>query len=362
MEGIYKHVAETNFEIVAVCDPWRLHREQAAAMAKQWFGREPRQFVSYRDLLAMDGIDAVMISSPDHLHTTHLEAAANAGKHIYVEKPLATEMDRLVRAVDAVKRAGTVVQVGTQLRSEPEIVGMREVMRSGVLGKISKIEEHRNRTKPYWYQYLGRGVREEDVDWKEFLGDRPMRPFNPSQYEAWYGYWEFSQGPVAQWGAHFLDTAHFIMDASFPVSCMCTGAVVTWKDEHRFTAPDCVSATWLYPEGYMLCSSNNLGNSMGSRKLFYGSKGTLNLDDASYSAEGGIERDGSIRGKVAVPSVERPDHYMNWLQCMRSGETPQASIDAGYLHAVAVLMAVVSHETGKQTFYNAASRTIRTVV
>jgi hypothetical protein len=217
MDGIYKHFKTTNFEVVAVCDPWRVAREQANEFAKKHQGGgDVKQFVSYRDVLAMEGVDAVMIASPDHLHTLHLEAAAKAGKHIYVEKPLATEFDKLVKSYDAAKAAqakGSIIQVGTQLRSFPGVVGAREVMKSGVLGKVSLIEEGRNGEKPYWYQYLGRGVKQEDVDWKEFLGDRKMRPFNAAQYGAWYGYYEFCQGPVPQWGAHFLDTIHYVMDA-----------------------------------------------------------------------------------------------------------------------------------------------------
>lgn len=363
MTGIYKHVKETNFEIVALADPWSKSREMANAKVKEWFGREAKAFVSYRDLLAMDGIDAVMIASPDHLHTTHLEAAAKAKKHIYVEKPLATEMDKLVRAVDAVKAAGTVVQVGTQLRSFPGIVGAREVMRSGLLGTINKIEENRNGERPYWYQYLNKEVKESEVDWKEFLGDRPMRAFNAEMYAAWYGHYDFCQGPIPQWGAHFLDTAHYIMDSKMPESCMCTGGIFTWKDEHKFTVPDCVTATWIYPEGYMLTSANNFGNSAGNTRKFFGTKGTLSIDNwnaPTYSAEGGIKRDGKIRGKVEVTPVDRPDHFLNWLQCLRTGETPHASIEAGYLHAVAVLMAVVSYETGKKTTYDAKKRKILT--
>jgi predicted dehydrogenase len=366
MEGIYKHVAATNFEIVALADPWSKAREEANGMVKKWFGRDAKQFSSYRELLAMDGIDAVMIASPDHQHTRHLEAAAKAGKHIYVEKPLATEFDKLLRAYDAAKAAqaaGSVIQVGTQLRSFPGIVGARELMKSGVLGKISRIEEGRNGEKPYWYQYLDRDVKEADVDWKEFLGDRKMRPFNPEQYAAWYGHYDFSQGPVPQWGAHFLDTVHFIMDCGFPTSCTCIGDVLTWKDEHKFTVPDCVQATWMYPEGFMLTSSNNFGNSAGNTRKFFGTKGTLALDNwnvPNYSAEGGPKRDGKIRGKVDVTPIARPDHFLNWLECIRSGETPHASIDAGYQHAVAVLMAVMSYETGKRTTYDHAKRKILT--
>jgi predicted dehydrogenase len=366
-KGILPHLAATNFEVVAIADPWKKSRESINGKIKEAFGREAKAFTSYRDLLAMDGIDAVMIASPDHQHTTHLEAVAKAGKHIYVEKPLATEFDKLLRAYDAAKTAqanGSIIQVGTQLRSFPGVVGAREVMKSGVLGKVSLIEENRNGDKPYWYQYLGRGVKQEDVDWKEFLGDRKMRPFNADQYGAWYGYYDFCQGPVPQWGAHFLDTIHYVVDCGIPTSCMCIGDVLTWKDEHNFTVPDCVQATWMYPEGFMLRSSNNFGNGAGNTKKIFATNGTmdiLNANAPSYSAEGGPKRDGKIRGKVDVTPIPRPDHFLNWLQCMRSGETPHASIDAGYQHAVAVLMAVISYDTGKKTVYDPAKRKITTV-
>jgi predicted dehydrogenase len=367
MDGIYKHFKTTNFEVVAVCDPWRVAREQANEFAKKHQGGgDVKQFVSYRDVLAMEGVDAVMIASPDHLHTLHLEAAAKAGKHIYVEKPLATEFDKLVKSYDAAKAAqakGSIIQVGTQLRSLPGVAGAREVMKSGVIGKVSRIDETRNSTPPYWYNYLKRDVRKEDVDWKEFLNDRPMRPFDARQYAAWYGYYEFCQGPVPQWGAHFLDLMHYVMDCGLPTECMCMGGVTYWNDENKFTVPDNVIATWMYPEGFMVTSSNNFANSAGNTRKFYGDKGTLSVDNwnaPTYSAEGGPKRDGKIRGKVDVTPVERPDHFLNWLQCMRTNQTPHASIDAGYQHAVAVLMAVISYDTGKKTKYDHAKRTLTT--
>lgn len=366
MTGIHKHVAATNFEIVAICDPWRVSREKASAQAQEWFGRAPRAFSNYRDLLAADGFDAVMIATPDHLHTTHLEAVAKAGKHIYVEKPLATEMDKLVRAYDAAKAAqaaGSIIQVGTQLRSFPGIVGARALVQSGAIGRISRIDETRNSEKPYWYNYADREVREADVDWREFLGDRPARPFNARHYAAWYGYYDYCQGPVPQWGAHFLDLMHYVTGAGFPTSCTCLGGVTYWKDDNAFTVPDNVMATWLYPEGFIVTSSNNFGNGAGSSRKFYGDKGTLdvgNWNAPTYSAIGGPKRDGTIRGQQTVTPVERPDHFLDWLQCMRSGQTPHASIDAGYQHAVAVLMAVISYDTGRRTTYDHAQRKILT--
>jgi len=367
MEGIHKHLGSTNFDIVAVADTWSKAREEANGMVKKWFNHDAKQFVSYQDLLAMDGIDAVMVASPDFHHTTHLEAAAKAGKHIYIEKPLATELDKLNRAFDAAKAAqakGSIIQVGTQLRSLPGIVGARELVQSGAIGKISRIDETRNAEKPYWYGYLDRNVQSADVNWKEFLGDRKARPFDARQYAGWYGYYEFCQGPVPQWGAHFLDMMHYITNCGFPESCMCIGGVSYWKDENKFTTPDNVIATWMYPEGFMVTSSNNFANGSGSSRKFYGDKGTLAVDNwnaPTYSADGGPKRDRTIRGKNEVKPIERPDHFLNWLQCMRSGETPHASIDAGYQHAIAVLMAVMSYDTGRKTVYDHAKRSIKTV-
>jgi predicted dehydrogenase len=361
MEGIHKHVTSVDFEITAVCDPWRIAREKANAKVKEWFGREARAFTSYRDLLARGEVDAVMIASPDHVHTTHLEAAARAGKHVYVEKPLGYDLAHLIRAVDAVKQAGIIAQVGTQLRSLPGIVGARTLFQSGVLGKLSRIEECRNTDRPYWYQYL-KDVKEADVDWKEFLHDRPKRPFRADLYSGWYGYYEFSRGPISGYGSHFIDMVHYITGAKFPASCVCLGGTFTWNDEHQFTAPDCAQATWIYPEGFLVSSSNNLGNGFGSCRKFYADKGVLKVDNwnaPTYSAEGGPRRDRSIRGEKPVPLVERPDHFLDWLQCLRTGATPHAPIDAGFQHGVAVLMADESYRTGRKVTYDPAKRTLR---
>jgi predicted dehydrogenase len=352
-----------NVEIVAVCDPWRRAREEAVAKVRTWYGRDPKQCVSHRDLLAIEGIDAVMIGSPDHLHALQLEDAARAGKHVYVEKPIAMEMDELVRAVDAVRKAGVVVQVGTQIRSLPGVVGAQKLMQEGVFGRLSRIEECRNSDRPYWYRYLKDDVDPKDVEWREFLLNRPMRPFRTDLYSGWYGYRDFSSGPIANLGCHFIDLMHFITGATFPASCVCLGGTYTWKDKHGFTAPDCVQATWTYPEGFLVSSSNNLGNSYGSVRNFYGENGVLKMNSwqsPTYSAEGGPRRgSGSIRGQNAVPPVARPDHFLDWLQCIRNGGTPHASIDAGYQHAVAVIMAMRSYDTGRKTIYDPQKRVIR---
>jgi len=358
--GIHPHDKAQNVEYVAVCDPWRVAREEAAALCKEWYGTDVKQFARYRDLLAMKDLDAVMIASPDHAHTAHMEAAAKAGKHIYVEKPMARKMDGLRRAVDAVKAAGVVVQVGTQIRSLPTSTGAHELWKSGILGKASRIEQCRNSEKPYWYRYV-KDVKKEDLDWEEFTLGATKRPFDAVFYSGWYGYLEFSDGPICAMGSHFIDLMHYITGVGFPTSCVCNGGVYTWKDERNFTCPDHVEALWTYPEQFMAVFSVNYGNSGGSRHRYFCDKGQLIMDSwtsPTYSAEGGPKRDGKIRGVNKVTPVETPDHFLDWIQCMRSGKPTRAPIEAGYQHSVATLMAVTAFETGRKTSYNPKKREI----
>ena len=362
MAGVHKHQDTQNFEITAVCDPWRLRQEEAAAKTKEWYGREARKFSSYRDLIALKDVDAVMIASPDHWHTTHLEAVAKAGKDTYCEKPLAMRLDKLKKACDAVKEAKIVAQIGTQLRSYPTFTGCRELYRSGILGTVGRIEQCRNSERPYWYGYM-KDVKAEDVNWKEFLLDRPMRPFDPVLFSGWYGYREFSDGPVPGLGSHFIDLVHYITGAKFPTSCVCLGGTFTWKDEHNFTCPDHVHALWTYPEGFMVSYSTNFGNGSGNSFKIFGDQGVLdmvNWNAPFLTAEGANSRKkGPIRGKNPVQEIERPDHFLDWLQCLRTRKTPNASIDAGYQHAVAVIMAMQSYDEGRRMLYDPEAREIR---
>jgi len=362
MDGVNKHAKDQNVEFVAVADPWKVARENAAAKCKEWYGIDAKQFVSYRDLLEMKDLDAVMIASCDHQHTTHLKAVAAAGKDVYVEKPLAKDFENLKQAVDAVKAAGIVTQVGTQLRSMASMTGARELFKTGALGNVARIEQCRNGNRPYWYGYL-KDAKEEDVDWDEFLMDAPRKPFDSALYTGWYGYRDYSDGPVPGLASHFIDLVHYITGAKFPSSAVCIGGVYTWKDDYNFTAPDNVQATWTYPEGFIVSYSTNFGNGSGNSFKILGDTGWLDLVDwgkPMFSTEGLFKEkfDGKAE-TVPVEHVERPDHFLDWLQCIRSRQQPNAPIEAGYQHAVAALLAVKAMDTGKRQLYDPDKREIR---
>jgi len=361
MRQINAFADDENVEIVAVADPWRQKREQAADIAKSKYGRAPEQFVSYRDLLDVEDLDAVTIASCDHQHTTHLKAVAEAKKDVYCEKPLAMDFEKLKAACDAVTENDVICQIGTQLRSYASFTGCRDVYQTGVLGNVARIEQRRNGSKPYWYSRVTE-VNEEDVDWDEFLMDAPKRPFDPVRYSGWYGYMDYSPGPVPGLGSHFIDLVHYITGAKYPTSATCLGGIFTWKDEHNFTCPDHVQAEWIYPEGFMVSYATNFGNGSGNSFRIYGDKGVMDMADWNHpklSGEGVVRGTEDAAPDKDIEPIERPDHFHNWLQCLRSRETPHAPIDAGYQHAVATILATTAYETGKRQVYDAETREIR---
>jgi len=123
-----------------------------------------------------------------------------------------------------------------------------------------------------------------------------------------------------------------------------------------------VQATWIYPEGFMVHYSTNFGNGSGNSFKIFGDQGVLDMVQWTapvLTAEGGSKGKGQIRGKQAVAEVARPDHFLDWLQCLRTRKTPHASIDAGYQHAVAVIMAMKAYDTGRRQIYDAQKREIR---
>jgi len=358
LAGIQPFAQSENVEVVAVSDPWRQARERAVAAVKESWGREPAAFISHRDALTMKEVDAVMIASPDHLHSRQLQDAAKAGKDAYCEKPMAKNLKELLKAYDEVKRSGILVQIGTQLRSLPTAVGCKAVYESGIFGKVSRIEQCRNANKPYWYHYI-RPVAREDVDWNEFWLGKPKVKFDSVRYSAWYGYRETCDGPVPQWGSHFIDTVHYITGATVPVSCVCHGGTFTWKDENQFTTPDHVQALWIYPQDFMVSYSTNLGNDYGNSYKLYGDQGVLKLDNLRapvYTAEGGSKNKGVIKGVNDVTPIDQPDHFLNWLQCLRSRKQPHAPIEAGFQHSIACLMAVESFYSGRRISYDPHKR------
>ena len=160
--------------MTAVCDLWKVNREKAVAANTQYYGRAPRAYSHLEELLALKDVDAVLISTPEHSHSPILKMAAEAGKDAYVEKPMGNILEDVKAARAAVRRTKRIVQVGTQHRSEPYPRAARELVKSGALGDVSKVEIVWNYHGPRW---RGRDevaqIREQDTDWRKWLMGKP---------------------------------------------------------------------------------------------------------------------------------------------------------------------------------------------
>src|ERR1700722_19775972 len=129
-----------NAEMTVVCDLWKLNREKAAATNAKYYGRAPRTFQYLEDVLALKDVDGVIISTPEHAHSPILKMAVEAGKDAYVEKPTSNKLGKEKAARDAVRKSDRIVQVGTQHRSEPYQRAAHDLVQTGVLGEVSKVE------------------------------------------------------------------------------------------------------------------------------------------------------------------------------------------------------------------------------
>jgi len=330
---------EQNATITAVCDVWQQNREKAAQMVKDAFGKAPKQYEDYREVIKNESIDAVVIATPEHQHATMLKQAAEAGKDAYCEKPLAMNLDELKEAVDAVKKHNRVVQVGTQLRSYPSFTGCRKVVQDGQLGKIVKVTQVRNSYEPYWFRYK-RPIEKSDTNWNLFLFNKESRPFDADRHTVWYGYMDYSMGPIATMMCHYIDLVHYITGAKFPSSAVAMGGSYYWKNDDR-TQLDSVHALLDYPEGFMVSYSSCYGNGARNHTTFQGSKGIIDATDwrKPIMSGDGSEHEDRIQEEQQVPDVMRPHHMEDWLQCLRTRKQPNADIDAGCQHAVAAILA-----------------------
>ena len=153
---------------------------------------------------------------------------------------------------------------------------------------------------------------------------------------------------------------HYVTGCGLPQSCTTQGGTFTWKDDQAFTAPDEVESNWIYPEGFLVSYTTGYGNSGGKSYRFFGSKGTLDMggDTPIVTGEGAIDGENRIPRKAGVDLVDTPEHFLNFLQCLRSGKTPNADIHSGYQHSVASIMSVQAMDTGRRQIYDPAKREI----
>jgi predicted dehydrogenase len=366
-------------EMTAVCDLWKVNRDKAVAANTKYYGRAPRSFQYFEDLLAIPDVDAVLISTPEHSHSPILRLAVEAGKDVYVEKPMGNVLAETKAARDAVLKSKRIVQVGTQHRSEPHPQVAHDLIQSGALGEVSKVEVVWNYHGPRWRgREEVKQIREADTDWRKWLMTKPYRPFDPQIYFEFRLYKEFSSGIADQWMSHGIDLVHWFMGDNLPRSVVAHGGIFAWRDGRE--NPDTFQALLEYPKGFLVSYATSFGNDSPSFTRYMGKKATLiniggegspryQLVEESDDTEGnsGSEKKRAekyilLPGEKSLPPMQIDDlslgHMSNWFECMRSRQQPHCTVQDGFAHSVACMMAAQSYWSGKKLYWEGGTEMI----
>lgn len=381
LPAFQRSAKELNFQVAAVSDIWNRRREEGAAYIQKLCGNPVDQVRNNDDLYARKDIDAVIIATADFQHAYHGAQAVNAGCDAYVEKPIAHTMADARLILNAVKKSGKIVQVGTQRRSTPSYMKAAKYIQSGAFGDIVMVEMTWNVNQPGRWRRpkVVPLLKEQDTDWKRYLLNRTMVPFNARHYLEFRLFWPYSSGIPDQWLVHQIDTVHWFTGLPHPRSCVANGGIYLWKDGR--TNWDTMTAVFDYgplddlSKGFQVQYTSRFTNSAGGvKELYYSNGGMMNMANQTVSPTGGLtERFASAMGmkpnllpsfslveKHETVATEGHQHYdpmtaanmRNWMECVRSRKTPNAPIEAGYSHSVALCMNIAAMQTGEKITFD----------
>jgi predicted dehydrogenase len=370
-----------NFDLIAVSDIWKKRREEGQGLLKQKLDHDITAYRNNDELYTNKDIDAVFIATSDFQHALHTIDAVKAGRDAYTEKPLAESMDDNRAVLKAVKDTGKIVQIGSQRRSGVNYKAANDFIRAGKFGPIVMVELTWNVNQPGRWRRpaLVAQLREEDTDWKRFLINRPYEPFNARKHLEYRLFWPYSSGIPGQWMCHQIDTVHWFTGLPHPRSVAVNGGIYVWKDGRQNA--DTMTAVFDYgpvndpSTGFQVVFTSRQTNAAGDvKEIYYSNGGTLNLDTNKITPEGGLqEKNASAMGmkanllpeislnelaeKVSTEASTGDDtltkaHVRNWMECVINRKEPNASVEAGYNHSIAVIMTNAAYRTGQKVTFN----------
>lgn len=381
-----EHANELNFEFAAVSDIWNRRRDEAVADLKEEYNITIDKARNNEELYERGDIDAVIISTADFQHALHTIEAVEANCDAFVEKPFAETMEDNRAAREAVERTGKIIQIGSQRRSGRNYHAAYDFIKSGAFGDIVSVEMTWNVNQPGRWRLprLTSEIRESDTDWTRYLMNRPYEPWDPRKYLEYRLFWPYSSGIPGQWMAHQIDTVHWFSGLPHPRSVAANGGIYLWKDGRENF--DTMTAVFDYgplddpSSGFQVVYSSRFTNSAGGvKEIYYSNGGELNLDTNRVSPNGGLqENHASAMGmkenlleefSLADTAAVETDadtgadnmtsrHMRNWMECVRSRETPNADVMSGYNHSIANIMTTAALRTGEYVTFDSEKQEV----
>lgn len=367
-------IASGQCEVVGLCDV----DERQITATKEKIGKltsdQPRTYRDYRDLLAKEKPDIVIVATPDHWHALPTIAAVKAGAHVYVEKPIAHTIAEGRAMVNAARANGRVVQVGTHRRTSPHTIQAREFIRSGKVGPIGMMRCFVNTggngpEKPSPTLPVPAGL-----DWDAWCGPAPLRPYTTAIHPRGFRqYLDYANGTLGDWGIHWFDQVLWITEEKWPRKVFGTGgrpvkgAPVLTANEQTSDAPDHQAVTFEFEKFTMTWESRQFAGHNSEKGenagcYFYGTKGTFHLGwrggwtfYPTNASDPVLHED----AKLNPPDGQNiRELWADFLDAIRTGRRPISDIEAGHHSTNCSLLGVLSMKAGRSLIWDGATETI----
>ena len=335
-------------EVVALCDPDREHLQQAALELEKATGKKARMETDMRRLMDDPNIDAVTVSTCNHWHALAGIWACQAGKHVYMEKPVSHNISEGRKLVEAARKYNRIVQGGTQRRSNGRIRKAMQLLHGGAIGDI------------YMARAIVFGVRDS-------IGFQPLGPAPEQPYHAnlvhynWHWFWDFGNGELGNNGSHQIDVARWGLGKGLPFRIYSTGGRLGYKDQAQ--TPNTQIATYDYPDGTILvCETRGLyTNAEGGVRWgvhFYGSKGDMSIDPKGMYQ---VFQGRSENPEPDPGTLDEIDHYGNFFDAVRAGKSEllTADIEETYLSNAICHLGNISYRIGRKLDFDPMTERFR---
>lgn len=353
-----------NSRVVAICDvDQNLFPNMLKNIEKQE-GIKPKTVVDFRDLLDDKEIDAVSIATPGYWHALQTIWACQAGKDVYVEKPLSYNIVEGRKMVQAARKYNRIVQVGTQYRSARVSQKAIQLLHEGVIGDI-----YMGRGTVYGFRgNIGRvsdSPVPEGVNWDLYRGPAPMIPFNTNHFHyKWHWYWDTSTGEFGNNGVHYMDRVRWAMKKDeHPKKISCSGGFYAWDSDQN--VPNLQVATFEYEDGSImeLEVRSLFTPDEADSIIFFGTKGYATLGTAFQTFSGTKKEPGiNLTSKDMEPDPKRAEyekarveyHFANFLECMRSRKWQDlnADVEQGHMSTAMMHLGNIAYKTGRKLTFD----------
>jgi predicted dehydrogenase len=359
-----------NSRIVAVCDVDENLFPVEIGWIEKLGGYRPKGVVDFREILDNKDIDAVSIATPDHWHGLQTVWACQAGKDVYIEKPLAWSISEGRKMVQAARKYNRIVQTGTNYRSNRMTQRALELLHEGVIGDI-----YLGRATVYGHRPdIGRkpdGPVPKGVNWELHRGPAPMIPFNENHFHYnWHWWWDTATGEFGNNGVHGIDRIRVGMGINeHPKKISCCGGVYAWNNGQE--VPNLQTATFEYANGKIIEMEVRSLYTPGEQDgiLWLGTKGYAELGSDTFKTFMGPKKEpglnltvkdlpaDGLREELEKSKIEY--HFVNFLDCVRSRkrENLNAEVEGGYMSTAIMLLGNIAYKTGRKLIFDGNTET-----